>query len=186
MSSNLKILIFANFVFFRCKLDDCTQTTNSHQYSSLWQIVWTHRSLLTGTCSYTLCTHPSSKMNHCETEMLLLLPNKQRYHSDDFKKQGETQNFLSAIGCVILKLVGTSCGLGLVQVNHLKAKTVCLFVKYLFNLSHISMIDSLLNSRYILGYVMIKPYLQLKTNVKGDLVLQPNVIPIATFICTRM
>ena len=48
------------------------------------------------------------------------------------------------------------------------------------------MIDSLLNSRYILGYVMIKPYLQLKTNVKGDLVLQPNVIPIATFICTRM
>ena len=45
--------------------------------------------------------------------MLLLLPNKQRYHSDDFKKQGETQKFLSAIGCVILKLDGTSCGLGL-------------------------------------------------------------------------
>jgi hypothetical protein len=43
-----------------------------------------------------------------------VLPNKQRYHSDDFNKQGETQKFLSAIGCVILKLVGTSCGLGLV------------------------------------------------------------------------
>ena len=46
--------------------------------------------------------------------MELSCPNKQRYHSDDFKKQSETQEILSAIGCVILKFVGTSCGLGLV------------------------------------------------------------------------
>ena len=45
----------------------------------------------------------------------MLLPNKQRYHSDDFKKQRETQKILSAIGCGILKIVGTSCGLGLDQ-----------------------------------------------------------------------
>ena len=45
--------------------------------------------------------------------MGLSCPNNQRYHSDDFKKQSETQEILSAIGCVILKFVGTSCGLGL-------------------------------------------------------------------------
>ena len=59
--------------------------------------------------------------------MLLLLPNKQRYHSDDFKKQGETQKFLSAIGCVVLKLVGTSCGLGLIQSRWTEPKGLSLF-----------------------------------------------------------
>ena len=50
--------------------------------------------------------------------MELSCPNKQRYHSDDFKKQSETQEILSAIGCVILKFVGTSCGLGLLAGVH--------------------------------------------------------------------
>ena len=66
-----------------------------------------------------------------ETEMLLLVPNKQRYHSDDFKKQGETQKFLSAIGCVILKLVGTSCGLGLSR----KATKIWQNLQILFEIS---------------------------------------------------
>ena len=37
ISSKLKI---QNFVLFVCKIDDCGQTTNSHQYSLLWQYVW--------------------------------------------------------------------------------------------------------------------------------------------------
>ena len=74
-----------------------------------------------------------------ETEMLLLLPNKQRYHSDNFKKQGETQKFLSAIGCVILKLVGTSCGLGLIWSGLIK------FYPIWSNLNHFEPIWTYLN-----------------------------------------
>ena len=45
--------------------------------------------------------------------MELSCPNRQRYHSNNFKKQSQTQEILSARGYVILKFVGTSCGLGL-------------------------------------------------------------------------
>ena len=54
-----------------------------------------------------------------------------------------------------------------------------------FNLELISMIVNLKN-KYKLGHAMIQPILDLKTVVKGDLVLQPNVEPNAIFICTRI
>ena len=73
------------------------------------------------------------------------------------------------------------------QVNHLKTKALeMVFICQIFvNLVLISMIV-LLNSKYILGYAMIQALLELKKNCAGDLVLQPDVTPTATLICTRI
>ena len=41
--------------------------TNIPFYGSMYEkSLYNHTSLKAGTCSYTLCTHPISKMHHCE------------------------------------------------------------------------------------------------------------------------